>query len=415
MKQQLSSRSLDVAVSTRDLHSQAGEHVSTTLELISHPIAVKGDWEKLEKSGCCSVYQTREFVSAWTEAVVAEGLCQPAFAGLKREGRFICLLPFAIRIRHGLRIAEFVGGTHSNHNLPLFDPDCLDVLTTDVMQAMLKQLAYRLKIDAYDLRRQPLTWNGVINPLASALSSMTSATIAQDVFLEGGFDALLKRHRGSSKRKKLRAKERIFASFGGYEILWGNTPESRRQLLSILFKQKAQQFSEKGMKDVFADQATRRFFFTLAEGSGANPILELAALQSAGVIRAVRAYAIHQNRLSLMMQSYTEDELSRASPGETLLFRSIEEFCKRGFQRLDFGVGRERYKDSWADAEFPLVDSLLAVSTAGRAYTTAMRLRCVLERKVRNNKKLWTMLKKARRFVKGRESSHHRVNQTEDD
>ncbi|MBP0575455.1 GNAT family N-acetyltransferase, partial [Mycobacterium tuberculosis] len=67
-----------------------------------------------------------------------------------------------------------------------------------------------------------------------------------------GFDALLARHHGAAKRKKVRQKERLLTAAGDYSIVWARSGAECHALLDIFLMQKSTQLAEKGIHDVFA-------------------------------------------------------------------------------------------------------------------------------------------------------------------
>jgi CelD/BcsL family acetyltransferase involved in cellulose biosynthesis len=380
------------------------------LRIVDHPDRIRAEWEGLEKSGLATVYQRRPFVGAWLETIGRAEKVRPALLVLADAGETILILPLVIERRFGVRIARFPGGSHSNHNMPLFAPARFAALPPEEAAGLLVQMldvaSRRFGIDIYVFDRQPVTWNKVPNPMVAAIGGRVSPTIAQNVCLAEGFDALLARHHGAAKRKKVRAKERILSAAGDYGIQWASSGAECHALLDVFLAQKSQQLAAKGIHDVFGDAATRAFFHRVIDMSSCGePVLELAGLSAGGAVRAVRGYGRQRERISLMFQSYSDDELTRGSPGETLLFRSIEQFCGRGVLHIDFGVGRERYKDSWADTEFPLVDSVRPMTLPGRLFAIGVCMRRTAERRIRNSPRLFAAFKALRRLVGGRHAA----------
>jgi CelD/BcsL family acetyltransferase involved in cellulose biosynthesis len=370
-----------------------------TMEIVGHPDEVCEGWERLEADGVATVYQRRAFVAAWLEAFAHTMTLDPLILVARHEGVAVFVLPLAVECRAGLRVARFVGGSHANHNLPIFCASKVDLLDPATIRGWLAEAARLAGIDVFVFERQPVAWEGVANPLA-AVGGRPSPTLAQDVDLAQGFEALLARHNGAGKRKKLRQKEKILAAAGDYEIVSSRDPETCRALLEVFFAQKAARLKEQGITDPFGSAEARRFFSLLAEyGARPDPVIEIAALKAGGAVRAVFGFGVRRSRVSLMILSFSQDDLTRASPGETLLFRLMERFAGAGVTAVDFGVGRERYKDSWADAEIPLVDNILAMTAAGRLYAGAVLARLGLERTVRGTPWLWAGYKAARRLV----------------
>lgn len=371
-----------------------------TMEIVGHPDEVREGWEQLECDGVATVYQRRAFVAAWLEAFAETMTVDPVILVARHAGVPVFVLPLVVCRNCGLRVARFVGGSHSNHNMPIFRPDMAHLIDATMLNDWLTEAARIVGIDAYAFERQPVTWEGAINPLAAAVGGVASPTLAQNVRLADGFETLLARHNGAAKRKKMRQKEKIFSAAGDYEIVSSRDPETCRALLEVFFAQKAARLKAQGIDDPFSSAEARRFFGLLADyGSGAYPVLEICGLKAGGSVRAVFGFGVCRHRVSLMILSFSQDDLTRASPGETLLFRLLERFAEAGIADVDFGVGRERYKDSWADEEIPLVDGVLPVTALGRLFAAAARARLAAERFVRETPWLWAGYKAARRLT----------------
>lgn len=376
-----------------------------TMEIVGHPDELREGWQRLEAEGVATVYQRRAFVAAWLEAFADSMTVDPIILVARHQGVPVFVLPLAVTRQAGVRVARFVGGSHSNHNMPIFRADKTGLLDGATVRDWLREAARIAGIDAFVFSRQPVIWEGSVNPLAAAIPGTPSPTIAQDVHLVDGFEALLARHNGAGKRKKVRQKEKVFTAAGDYEIVSSRCTTTCKALLEVFFEQKAARLQAQGIPDPFGSAEARRFFSLLAEyGSGPDPVLEIAALRAGGAIRAVFGFGVQRSRVSLMILSFSQDDLTRASPGETLLFRLLERFADAGITDVDFGVGRERYKDSWADAEIPLVDGLVPITAAGRLYAGSVRTRLAVERAVRASPWLWSSYKAMRRLVGRRDA-----------
>jgi CelD/BcsL family acetyltransferase involved in cellulose biosynthesis len=358
----------------------------------------------MERAGCATVYQRRAFIASWLDAHAPGATSgEPRILVARYEGDWVLILPLVVERRAGLRVARFVGGHHANHNMPIFRPCRFADLPAGHIAMWLRDMAKKERIDAFVFERQPREWDGHANPLVAALGGSLSPTLAQDVVLTDGFEELLKRHNGASKRKKLKAKEKILKAAGDYEIVLTRDSAECKDLLDVFFQQKSERLRALGISDPFGEDQTRDFFRRMADQTdGYDALLKIAALKAGGAYRAIFGFAVHKTRVSLMVLSFSQDELTRASPGETLLFRLFEMFCVHGVTHVDFGVGRERYKDSWADTEIALYDTMLPISTAGRAYVAARRVKLAVERGIRNNPRLWAGFKQARRLLGGR-------------
>ena len=82
-----------------------------------------------------------------------------------------------------------------------------------------------------------------------------------------------------------------------------------------------------------------------------------------------------------------------------LFFLSIREAAENGGEIYDFGVGDELFKRNWCEIETWQRDTIIPLSTRGRALAATRSVRNALVRSLKQNKKLWQTAKKIRRAV----------------
>ena len=82
-------------------------------------------WRDLESQQYCSTpFQRFDFLSRWQREVGArEGLTAFIVTGYDAERRPLLLLPLALGRNHGVRVASFMGGSHTTFNMALWDRD----------------------------------------------------------------------------------------------------------------------------------------------------------------------------------------------------------------------------------------------------------------------------------------------------
>jgi CelD/BcsL family acetyltransferase involved in cellulose biosynthesis len=84
-----------------------------------------------------------------------------------------------------------------------------------------------------------------------------------------------------------------------------------------------------------------------------------------------------------------------------LFWGALAQDVGEGVRELDFGVGRARYKDRWANRVTPMFDATLSLSPAGQAYAAAERARIAGMRSIKASTRLYGALKAARAFIGG--------------
>ena len=356
-------------------------------------------WRLLARTGAGPVYQSYEWTQHWMNEVGrAEGV-RPVIVIGRRGGVPSFLWPMGLRRQGGVGVVSWLGGKHANYNFGLIAPDAArDVGPAEVRRWFTTVARQTPGADLFVLCNQPETWEGVPNPL-HRLGGREAASHAYRTSLAGGFEAVLARHNGAKKRKKLRWQTNALADVGGFRFIAAEDAATAHAILDAFAAQKSARLQAQGISNAFARPGVMGFFHALVEDRfrSGRPLIEVFAVEIAGSIRATFAGGVHGNRFSGYFNSIAEDEFARVSPGELLLYHVIEACCRRGLDMFDLGLGEARYKASWCDGEDRMFETVLPVSLAGRAVAPVLTARTALKRRLRNNQSAWGLIKAARR------------------
>jgi len=105
-----------------------------------------------------------------------------------------------------------------------------------------------------------------------------------------------------------------------------------------------------------------------------------------------------QGQLSGFFSSISDDELSHISPGEMLLYLTVEHCSNENFDTFDLGRGDERYKRSWCQTEIALQDVVFPLSFWARPVTIAIGVWSGIKRIMRTNTRLWAIVRGFRKL-----------------
>nr|WP_246270731.1 GNAT family N-acetyltransferase [Hongsoonwoonella zoysiae] len=215
--------------------------------------------------------------------------------------------------------------------------------------------------------------------------------------LEAEFEALYRKCRSSSARKKLNAKERKLGEAPGFRVFRSQDGQTAAYLLDAMIAQRSARAASSGIPNAFAGTAPRDFLLSLLLASieDGSDRFTIYALEAEGRVRATYLGGVHGNCYYAYANSIAEDDFAKFSPGDVLLKTLIREMCEAGMERFDFGVGAERYKAAWAQAE-PLSDIVIALTTRGRIYSVAANAKTALKRTIREDPHLWSLVRRAR-------------------
>jgi CelD/BcsL family acetyltransferase involved in cellulose biosynthesis len=338
--------------------------------------AAEHDWRALEAEGLATPYQRFDWVKAYAAHVLAAEGTRLALVQVQgADSELVAIMPFEIRRSAGLTTAAFVGGKHANFHMPVFDREFAARLDADGARALLAQAATAIGgIDAFLLRCQPVTWDGLANPIA-LLDSRPSPSQAYKLTLSSDCEATLQASMSSHARKKHKNKRARFAELGPSRMLLADSDVDKERTLAAFFRQKGQRFADQGIADPFASPAVRGFIRSASGLDGGTASLRIAGLELNGALVATYVGAVHQRRFSGMATSFEPDPtITKVSPGEILLIELIKHECRAGMGVFDLGVGEARYKTTICNQTEDLVDSFVAISARGRLAAGLARL-----------------------------------------
>lgn len=356
---------------------------------VDWPASLISLWQKLERTGEATPYQTFLWTRAWQETLgkaAGDRFWPLLITG--GDGKVMGLLPLVLGEKHGLRIARFAGGKHANYTMPLFSVGIRDTLQPAALTAALIAVAQSQSVDLFILDHQVVAWNGAPNPF-SALPSEPSASSAYSGRLAASGEAHMRTLMSSESRKKLRHKERKLAEEGPVAVVEGKDRATRDRLLDAFFEQKCQRFKAQGIANPFEDPAAQAFFRNDAMAADRPGALRLFGLVRGDETLAVFGGCAHQGRFTGMFTSFdSRPAIARYSPGDLLLYKMVSQLCDEGSSVFDLGTGDASYKGDYCPDAEPLRDVLLPVSLKGQLAAS-----------------LFQKAKRAKRWLKGQKAA----------
>ncbi len=343
--------------------------------------------EMVQRSAVCSRYQHHSWMSRWWDHIGSISQAAPHIAVFRNEmGTPALLLPFVRKRLGPIHAGFFMGGKHTNFNLPVWRPDLLKEIGADELLDGLRGAGPRL--DLLVLLNQPAAWRGVANPMLQ-LPHMASPSEAHGGVLQSDFEELRKQRMGSGSRKKLRQKERQLATaVGPVTYLRARTPAEITRVLEAFFNQKAGRMRELGLSNAFDEPGVKKFAAAAAhelDPDTGEPIIELYAALAGDTIIATFGGIVAHGRFSGMFNSIAGPEFRDYSPGELLLSNVVRMCCERGCNRFDLGIGDAAYKQVFCKEPEPLYDSVIPLTAAGHVAAPIWRVGLAMKAKVKQS------------------------------
>ena len=310
----------------------------------------RAPWAEIEGQARASPYQRHGFVEAWHQTTGRARAITPMIV-VARDGkqaastRFCLLWLVAARLPSGW--PSFLGGAHANFKMGLFPARAS--MTSEAIVDLLRRAARMTnqRVDVFWLANQPVSWQGVANPMAALprrpSPSFGHKSCSPEGFRRPGLKAITRKE----ARRKLHKRTGGPMQIGPLSHVIAQDEASARAILAAFLRQKEARTRSLGLANPYGEPHTARFFDIAATKniSQGTQVLELHALMSGDRIVATFGGVAQADRFCGMFISYDADpEISRCSPGQLLILETVRDLSARGVATFDLGVGEARYK-----------------------------------------------------------------------
>ena len=361
------------AIESRTAEAKAWSRSSriASVDIVHELSQAETIWRGLEGQ-FSTPYQRFDFLGPWQRQVGERERLSPFIViAHDAERRPLLLLPLALRRKHGIRSACFMGGKHATFNMALWDRDFAAGATEADLGALLAGIRQRAAADVLALTQQPQRWQDLPNPMAllpkqpsvndCPLLAMAPAAAPSAVI-------------SNSFRRRLKSKERKLQTLPGYRYHIATSKTEIKRLFDWFLSVKPLRMAEQKLPNVFADPGVEDFIrdACMTELAGGGHAIDLHALECDDEVIAIFAGVADGHRFSMMFNTYTMSDSSKYSPGLILMRNIIDHFAGHGYRALDLGVGSDDYKKLFCKSDEPIFDSFIPLSLRGEMAASAM-------------------------------------------
>ncbi|SDR12377.1 GNAT family N-acetyltransferase [Pseudovibrio sp. Tun.PSC04-5.I4] len=390
----------DREVSAYAQHENAVDLEDFTIQLIpmNRLSELHGDWLWLEKQHLGSPYHAYEWCKSWCDHIADKEHATPLFlAGYHRDSIHF-LLPLAVQTRHLVKSVKWLGEDIFNQNTGYWSEQILNLKDIERLRPTLVDALKEYGVDLIRLGNMPRTIGKHRNPLVRE-HDVTSTNAIYPFELQKPAEEFVKTKRSKAARKKHRGKLTKLQQSGTVEFITETTSEGTLAAINAMIGQRETRQAETGIPTAFSSLNYQSFirdaFANLSRGtSPTKPIIYSLRLDGEIISTCLSLKAA--DRLYCYSTSIINGELMRHSPGELLMQHVIEDMCEEGIAIFDFGLGKERFKLSWAEPE-SLQDWIEPLTLKGKIAAELESLKLIAKRKLRNNQQFW----KFYRYIRG--------------
>src|SRR5260370_41585432 len=139
------------------------------------------------------------------------------------------------------------------------------------------------------------------------------------------------------------------------------------RLLDWVFRVKTLRMAEQKLPNVFAEPGVEEFVrgACMAPVPGGGHVIDIHALECDDEVIAIFAGVADGHRFSMMFNTYTMSDNSRASPGLILMRDIVDHYAERGYRALDLGIGSDDYKRLFCRSDEPIFDCFIPLTPLG--------------------------------------------------
>lgn len=350
---------------------------------------LEGIWRNFESQCDHFVFQSYDWLRMWQKTVGDDHLhIKPYIFVVTEAGERVAAFPFGVRFAMGVKILEFLGGSQTDYNAPLINPQYFSIAH---LRAIWRKIEENFPAhDVLSLIRIPGAVNHQPNPFAQALGAKLTSTahsLKLPETIEDFEKSISARRLADSKRQMKR-----LSYFGQVNFYFSASKASHIKITEAMIRQKRARYIETGVRDTLSEIAIQKFYLNLSGKLNEHGCIHVSSLGINDEILAAHWGAIYGDRYYWLMPSYADGEWGKFSAGRLLLENTIRWAIENDLKVFDFTIGGEEYKKLWCDQSLSTYDYLSYRSARGLIYVYIGKLISLLKTNRRSRLFLTTIL-----------------------
>jgi len=357
--------------------------------------AAEETWRALERTAVLTPYQRFDWIKSLLESRTLGGRRCAIAVIHDAGGGPVALFPFAIVRRLGVRTARMIGTEVGNADWPVIERHAAARLTPAVLRQIFAEIGRQAGgLDMITLHNQPGSWLGLDNPL---LAFPHQPGPDHFYFAPITASAAADRLNGKRIRNLQRGRRRLEEAMGTVVLRRAEGIEEIARVHAVFLEQRSTRFIQMGVRNVFAEPWFVDFFRRAAVTSlgSDRPALRFHALYAGETIVATSCGTCCGSHYSQYINSTASGPAARYSLMGVLMYDLVAELAAMGITSIDMGLGDFDYKTDWTDKHV-VHDSVIAVTPVGRIAAPVVRGLRRLKREIKQNDKLFGLLKRLR-------------------
>jgi CelD/BcsL family acetyltransferase involved in cellulose biosynthesis len=374
------------------------------LSVHEHLDAIEPLWRDFETRADCTAFQSFAWLSAWFTAIGEPNGVRPAVVvGRQRDGRVLCVFPFAIDRLGPLRRLTWLGSHLCDYNLPLLAPEFSALVSAEAVVPLWDRIRGLLRDRGFDydivhLEKMPARCGSQPNPCLQ-LPVGLHPSHAYATHLSGDWDSFYTAKRSATTRRRDRTKRKRMAEHGEVTFATASDATEIEQALDTLIEQKIASLSAKGAANIFAPRGHSEFYRNVASERSNRDFVHVSRVDVGSTTVAVNLGLVFRGSYYHVLASHGGGELSRFGPGVMHLHELMKYAIGSGLKTFDFTIGDEAYKREWSDIDLALYDHVSAASIRGCFVVIALLVSRRAKRAIKQSPALWHAFSRGREML----------------
>lgn len=305
---------------------------------------IVGPWkELLSSSSSNDIFLHPNWISAWFE--VFGKPCTPFFVVLWREAQLVGLFPLCMERRGLFRNLIFVGKPVSDR----MDFILKRGVETECIEAFVSWLLEQREWDSFYLENfGTFSKNAFLLKQSFERRGVDMTHGPSDYYYYiplKSFGSVEEYFEKNWKKRSFKKIQRKFSKIG--EVEWKLWDQVSNNLLSSLVELDARKSvrGEQGLS-FFGKAENVQFFKKIIENFRDQGVFHVMSLSNSDGLVSFQIFFTYDRRILLYQTAY-DRQVRKYGPGKAVIFRTIRYAFEKGFEEVDFLLGREDYKKEW--------------------------------------------------------------------
>jgi CelD/BcsL family acetyltransferase involved in cellulose biosynthesis len=326
--------------------------------------ALREEWMDLAARCGAGAFQSYDFVQAMAQ-VQSAAHRRLSVVTIRREGRLIGVLPLAVGLQAGIRVASFIGAPYSQYDDALVDP-----AEPFAARELLYAAAEQCRADVLMLRR--VRADGALAPALGACDVLEKDA-SSIVSLKGKSDieAVIAGLSGK-KRQALRRGQRELAALGTLTSTICRGKAALPHALAAIAAKRRWISASGRVAPALSSPRIVALLESLAEGDCQDLITTTLKLGDVPIAWEIGFVA---DRAYVAFLGAFDPRHARAGPGNIQMLHTMRWCIEQGMESYDLLAPMDEYKKRWASHLVTVNDVCVVMTMRGLAWSAIWRKR----------------------------------------